>query len=128
MDDVVGEQFYIEEIRLSFVYSVSSGLAIAIACLGLLGLIAYTAEVRTKEIGIRKVLGATEVSIVNLLTKEFLLVVGLASLLAWPVAYFTMNDWLQNFAYRIAYQALKAARANPVEALRYEEGFAGLPH
>jgi putative ABC transport system permease protein len=117
-------------------------LAIAIACLGLLGLIAYTAEVRTKEIGIRKVLGATETSIVSLLTKEFLVLVVLASLFAYPVAYYTMNSWLQNFAYRIglsfvyfiastgatliitlitiAYQALKAARTNPIEALRYE--------
>ena len=91
---------------------------------------------------IRKVLGATEVSIVSLLTKEFLLLVGLASVLAYPVAYYTMGGWLENFAYRIelspayfiastgvalvitlvtiAYQALKAARANPVEALRYE--------
>ena len=105
-------------------------------------LIAYTAEVRTKEIGIRKILGASEVSIVSLLTKEFLVLVALASLLAWPIAYTAMNGWLQNFAYRIglsptyfiastgvalvitlitiAYQALKAARANPVEALRYE--------
>ena len=117
-------------------------MAIAIACLGLLGLVAYTAEVRTKEIGVRKVLGATDVSIVSLLTKEFLVLVALASLLAWPIAYYALNDWLQNFAYRIelslvyfiastgvalvitlitiAYQALKAARANPIEALRYE--------
>jgi putative ABC transport system permease protein len=117
-------------------------LAIAIASLGLLGLIAYTAEVRTKEIGVRKVLGATEISIVSLLTKEFLVLVGLASVLAWPIAYYTMSGWLDNFAYRIdlspvyfiastgvaivitlvtiAYQAMKAARANPIEALRYE--------
>ena len=136
------DQLYQSEMKLRTLYAVSSGLAIAIACLGLLGLIAYTAEVRTKEIGIRKVLGATEVSIISLLTKEFLLLVALASLLAYPIAYYTMNDWLQNFAYRInlspiyfitstgaalvitlitiAYQALKAARANPVEALRYE--------
>ncbi|MBT5831787.1 MAG: FtsX-like permease family protein, partial [Candidatus Latescibacteria bacterium] len=134
--------FYGNELKQRSLYVVSSGLAIAIACLGLLGLIAYTAEVRTKEIGIRKVLGATEVSIVSLLTKEFLVLVALASVLAWPVAYYTMGEWLQNFVYRIdlspayfiastgvalvitlitiAYQALKAARANPVEALRYE--------
>ncbi len=136
------DQQYQAEIRLQKLYAVCSGLAIAIACLGLLGLIAYTAEVRTKEIGIRKVLGATEVSIVSLLTKEFLLLVGVTSVLAYPVAYYTMGGWLENFAYRIelspvyfvastgvalvitlitiAYQALKAARANPVEALRYE--------
>jgi len=140
--DEARDQNYRRELRLSRIYALSSGLAIAIACLGLLGLIAYTAEVRTKEIGIRKVLGATEVSIVSLLTKEFLVLVTLASLLAYPVAYYTMNSWLQNFAYRIdlsptyfiastgvtlmitlitiAYQALKAARANPIEALRYE--------
>ena len=131
---------YHQELRMRTLYVFSSGLAIA--SLGLLGLVAYTAEVRTKEIGIRKVLGATEASIVSLLTKEFLLLVGLASLLAWPIAYYTMGEWLQNFAYRIdlspayfiastgvalvitlitiAYQALKAARANPIEALRYE--------
>lgn len=140
--DQTTEAFYKKEQRQSHMFAVSSSLAIVIACLGLLGLIAYTAEVRTKEIGVRKVLGATDVSIVNLLTKEFLLLVGLASLLAWPVAYYTMSGWLENFAYRInlsplyfvgstvvalvitlitiAYQALKAARANPVEALRYE--------
>jgi putative ABC transport system permease protein len=133
---------YRQELRMRTLYVFSSGLAIAIASLGLLGLIAYTAEVRTKEIGVRKVLGATEISIVSLLTKEFLVLVGLASLLAWPIAYYTMSGWLDNFAYRIelsplyfiastgvalvitlitiAYQALKAARANPIEALRYE--------
>ncbi len=136
------DQQYQSEIRLQKLYAICSGLAIAIACLGLLGLIAYTAEVRTKEIGVRKVLGASEVSIVSLLAKEFLVLVALASVLAWPVAYYTMSGWLENFAYRIdlgpayfiastgvalvitlitiAYQALKAARANPVEALRYE--------
>jgi putative ABC transport system permease protein len=140
--DDARDQAYHRELRLSRIYAWSSGLAIAIACLGLLGLIAYTAEVRTKEIGIRKVLGATETSIVSLLTKEFLVLVVLASLFAYPVAYYTMNSWLQNFAYRIglsfvyfiastgatliitlitiAYQALKAARTNPIEALRYE--------
>lgn len=136
------DRLYHQELRMRTLYVFSSSLAIAIASLGLLGLIAYTAEVRTKEIGVRKVLGATEVNIVSLLTKEFLLLVGLASLLAWPVAYYTMSGWLENFAYRIdlspvyfiantvvalvitlvtiAYQALKAARANPIEALRYE--------
>ncbi|MBT3603081.1 MAG: FtsX-like permease family protein [Candidatus Latescibacteria bacterium] len=136
------DQKYQSEIRLQKLYAICSGLAITIACLGLLGLIAYTAEVRTKEIGVRKVLGATEVSIVSLLAKEFMVLVALASVLAWPVAYYMMGGWLENFAYRIdlrpayfiastcvalvitlitiAYQALKAARANPVEALRYE--------
>lgn len=140
--DNVQQYYYGSELKQRSLYAMSSILAIAIACLGLLGLIAYTAEVRTKEIGIRKVLGATDTSIVSLLTKEFLILVSLASLLAWPIAYYTMDDWLQSFAYRInlspvyfitstgtaliitlitiAYQALKAARANPVEALRYE--------
>ena len=141
MDEARAE-FYHREQRLSRIYALSTGLAIVIACLGLLGLIAYTAEVRTKEIGVRKVLGATEGSIVRLLTKEFLVLVALASVLAYPVAYYTMSSWLQNFAYRIdlsvvyfvvstgvtlivtlltiAYQALKAARTNPIDALRYE--------
>lgn len=141
MDDAIG-QLYRAEQKQSQMLAMSSGLAIVITCLGLLGLIAYTAEVRTKEIGVRKVLGATEMSIVSLLAKEFLVLVALASVLAWPVAFYTMNGWLENFAYRIdlspvyfiastgvalvitlitiAYQALKAARANPVEALRYE--------
>ncbi len=117
-------------------------LAVFIAGLGLLGLASFTAEQRTKEIGVRKVLGATVTGIVGLLSKEFVKLVLIANLLAWPIAYLAMNRWLQDFAYRIdlgwdvfalagglaliialltvSTQAIKAALANPVEALRYE--------
>ncbi len=117
-------------------------LSIFIACLGLLGLAAFTAEQRTKEIGIRKVLGASVTGIAGLLSKDFLKLVVAANLISWPLAYFAMNKWLQDFAYRIeigwwvfalaggtaflialltvSTQAIKAALANPVEALRYE--------
>ncbi len=119
-----------------------SALAVFIACLGLLGLISYAAQRRTKEIGIRKVLGASVPGIVAMLSKEFTYLVLAANLIAWPVAYFAMRSWLDDFAYRIdlgpgvfvlggvlalliawltvSYQAIRAARANPVEALRYE--------
>jgi putative ABC transport system permease protein len=117
-------------------------LAVCISCLGLFGLTAFVAERKTKEIGIRKVLGSTNTGIVVLLSKTFLKWILLANLAAWPVAYFVLQRWLQGFAYRIdipvivfilsaalaltialltiAYQAIKAASANPVESLRYE--------
>jgi putative ABC transport system permease protein len=113
-----------------------------IACLGLLGLSAFTAAQRTKEIGIRKVLGANLRSIVSLLSSEFMKLVLIANLIAWPLAYFGMDAWLKNFAYHveigpvaflvcgalalvvawltIGFQAIRAALANPVESLRYE--------
>jgi len=119
-----------------------SVLAILVACLGLFGLASFTAEQRTKEIGIRKVLGASVSNIVVLLTKEFSKWVLLANLIAWPIAYFAMLRWLQNFAYRtrigvwmfflaaflalaialvtVSYQAVRAALANPARSLRYE--------
>jgi putative ABC transport system permease protein len=139
------EQFdslYRAEQRVSKIVSVFAALAICVACLGLLGLAAYTAEQRTKEIGIRKVLGASVGGIVMLLSKEFLKWVLISNLIAWPLAYYFMNSWLQNFAYRIdmdiivflvagiaaifialftvSLQAVKAATSNPVEALKYE--------
>jgi len=117
-------------------------LAILIAGLGLFGLASFTAEKRTKEIGIRKALGASTASIILLLLKEFTKWILIANVIAWPIAYFAMNRWLQDFAHRInislstfvlaglivlvialltvSYQAIKAARANPVDALRYE--------
>lgn len=117
-------------------------IAIFIACLGLFGLASFTAEQRSKEIGVRKVLGASIPGIVFLFSKEFTRWVLIANIIAWPVAYVSMNHWLQNFAYRIAmswwmfvlagmlalmiafltvsYQSIKAALANPVESLRYE--------
>jgi putative ABC transport system permease protein len=119
-----------------------SALAILISCLGLFGLASYLAEQRTKEIGIRKVLGATIANIVLLLSKDFTKWVVVANLVAWPVAYFVIHQWLQSYPYRIAlpwwvfgaagfsalaiasitvsYQSIKAAVANPVDSLRYE--------
>jgi putative ABC transport system permease protein len=141
LDDSFDAQYKADE-RLSKIFSYFSILAIFIACLGLFGLASYTAEQRTKEIGIRKVLGATLSGIVKLLTKEFSKWLLLANIIAWPVAYFVMRKWLQGFAYRtsigfyifvlsavialaialitVSYQALKAAKADPVESLRYE--------
>jgi len=135
-------KLYASEQRTAQLFSIFSILAIFIACLGLLGLAAYTAEQRTKEIGIRKVLGATVSEIIIMLTKEFTKWVLIANLIAWPAAYFFMNGWLENFAYRInisiwifilsglsaliiavitvSYQAIKAATADPVKSLRYE--------
>ena len=117
-------------------------LAIVVACSGLFGLAAFTVEQRTKEIGVRKVLGASVRSIVLLLSKEFARLVLIANLIAWPMAYFLVGDWLQNFAYRVdvswwvfasggviallialgtvTYQALRAALANPIDALRFD--------
>jgi putative ABC transport system permease protein len=117
-------------------------LAIFISCLGLSGLASFTSEQRTKEIGIRKAMGASVKGIALLLSKEFTKCVLIANIIAWPIAYFVFNKWLEDYAYRttipfwiflsatllalvialltVSYQAIKAARANPIEALRYE--------
>ena len=124
------------------IFATFASLAIIIACLGLFGLAAFSAQQRTKEVGIRKVLGASAANVVLMLSREFLALVAIATLLAWPLAYVGMNYWLGEFAYRIqlgpalfltgglvalgialvtvGYQAMKAAWANPVDALRYE--------
>ena len=141
LDDKIDAEYKtdyrIEDIINSFTF-----LIIFIACLGLFGLASYTAEQRTKEIGIRKVLGSSITSIVLLLTKEFSKWILIANIIAWPVAYFAMQSWLEGFAYRadlnlwifilsggialtiailtVSYQAIKAALANPVESLKYE--------
>ncbi len=128
--------------RMSRLANVFTFIAIFIACLGLFGLASFTAEQRSKEIGIRKVLGASMPGIVVLLSKEFTKWVLIANVIGWPLAYFVMNRWLQNFAYRVkigpeifilsglaalaitliavSYQTIKAATANPVDSLRYE--------
>ena len=141
----VDEQFdvqYRSDERLGEVFGIFSGLAVVIACLGLLGLAAFVSEQRTKEIGVRKVLGASVLGIVALLSKDFAKLVILGLLVAAPLAYYGMDEWLSGFAYRIeigwwmfalagavallvalgtvSYHALKAALSNPVEALRYE--------
>ena len=136
------EAFYLAEQRLGRILLTFSILAVSIACLGLFGLTTFAAERRTREIGIRKIFGASIERIVFLLSGDFLRLVLLANLLAWPMAYYTMGKWLEGFAYRIhlgidlfllgsaislsialttvIYQAFKAATANPVDALRYE--------
>ena len=119
-----------------------SFLAIFISCLGLLALASFSAERRTKEIGIRKVLGSSVFHITLMLIKDFTKWVMLANIFAWPLAYFILSKWLENFAFRIgiqwwifllagatalsiailvvSYQTIRAAMANPVKALRYE--------
>ncbi len=123
-------------------FGIFTGLAIFIACLGLFALASFSAIQRTKEIGVRKVLGASVDSIVSLLAKDFLKLVGISILLAIPAIYYIMNLWLQSFAYHIsisiwtlllsavivsiiaiftiAYQTVKTAMSNPVNALKYE--------
>ena len=140
--DKTYEKIYESETTLGKIFNSFALLAIIISCLGLLGLASYVAELRTKEIGIRKVLGASVGGIVFSLSKEFIKWVLIANIIAWPVAYYFMNNWLQDFAYRIgiswwifvlsggialmialatiSVQAVKAAVANPVESLRYE--------
>jgi putative ABC transport system permease protein len=142
--DSVFETRYQSEASLRRLFEYFSGLAIFIGCLGLLGLAAYSAERRTKEIGIRKVLGASSPQIVMILSKEFSRWVLVASLIAWPIAYIAMHSWLKGFAYRISinnylvlfvlagavalgialltvgFLAARAALADPVRALRYE--------
>jgi putative ABC transport system permease protein len=141
LDQDFDAQYRAEE-RTGKIFGIFSALAIFIACLGQFGLASFTIQKRTKEIGVRKVLGASAVSIVSLLSKEFVKLVLLATLIASPLAYYIMHRWLQAFAYRIdigvmtfilsgsvalvialltvSLQSLKAALANPVEALRYE--------
>lgn len=133
---------YISDQRQASLFGVFSFLTIFIACMGLLGLIAFTAQQKTKEIGIRKVLGASIAGIVQLLAIDFIKVIVIALLIASPVAWYFMNKWLQNFAYKIdipwwvfafsgvtalsiamltmGFQAIKAAIANPVKSLRTE--------
>jgi putative ABC transport system permease protein len=141
LDESIAEA-YESERRIGKIFQYFTGLAILIACLGLFGLASFTAEQRTKEIGIRKILGAKVSGIVLLLSKEFTKWILVANIIAWPVAYFLSKKWLQGFAYRmnlgwgvfvlsavlaltiavltVSYQAIKAALANPVESLRYE--------
>ncbi|MEJ2196185.1 MAG: ABC transporter permease [Ignavibacteriaceae bacterium] len=136
------DQLYNNEQRLSSLISGFSGLAIFLACMGLFGLVTFAAEKRRKEIGIRKVLGASVSSIIKLLSADFVKIVLAANVIAWPVAYFALNKWLEDFAYRIhinwwmfaiagvialvialttvSFLAIKAATANPIKSLRYE--------
>jgi putative ABC transport system permease protein len=131
---------YKNEQHIGLILGIFSGLTIFVACLGLFGLATFTAEQRTREIGIRKVLGADITSIVTLLSKDFVRLVVVAFLIAAPVAWWVMNQWLLDFAYRlpiswwifvlaavlallislftIGYRAIRAASANPTDSLR----------
>ena len=100
VDDQFNEMF-LSEMLMSKLSRVFAALAIIISCLGLFGLAAYTAERRTKEIGIRKVLGASVSGIAGLLSKDFMKLVGMSCIVAFPVAWWMMHDWLQNYQYRI---------------------------
>ena len=136
------DQFYKAEMRWSRIVGWAGGISIFLACLGLFGLSAYTTSQRIKEIGIRKVLGASAMSITTMLSKDFLKLVIIAVVIASPVAWFVMSKWLNDFAYRttiawwifglagilaflialitVSFQAVKAAIANPVKSLRTE--------
>jgi ABC-type antimicrobial peptide transport system permease subunit len=135
-------KYYTAEQNIDSLLKWSTALAIFISCLGLLGLVIYTTTQRTKEIGVRKVLGASVSQIVSLISKDFILLVLFAFVIAAPLAWIGMNKWLQNFAFRtniswwifvsggtimivialltLAFQTIKAAMANPVKSLRTE--------
>jgi len=141
LDESFDLQYKSEE-RLANIFISFALLAIFIACLGLFGLSSFMAERRKKEIGVRKVLGASSFEIALLLSKEFTKWVLIANIFAWPIAFYMMNKWLENFAYRasigiflfllpalvallialftVSFQSIKAATANPVDSLRYE--------
>jgi len=141
MDDSFNER-YNSERNIALTALAASLFAVWVACLGLFGLSIFMAQQKTKEIGIRKTLGASIISILFLMSKEFLKWLVLANLIAWPLAYYFMNEWLSNYAYRIeinwlifilsggiallialatvSYQAIKAAVANPIDSLKYE--------
>ncbi|HEY8780672.1 MAG TPA: ABC transporter permease [Mucilaginibacter sp.] len=134
--------YYTQEQKVYTAFKLFSFIAILIGCLGLYGLISFAASQRTKEIGIRKVLGAPIMSIIGLFSKEFILLISIAFIIAGPIGYYSMHNWLQNYAYHIdigpgifliaiaasvsvaaitiSYQAIKAALANPINSLRSE--------
>jgi putative ABC transport system permease protein len=141
LDEAFDRLYHAEKVT-GTAFKYFSVLAVLISCLGLLGLIAHDTVQRTREIGIRKALGASTTGVVVLLSGELFRAVLIANLAAWPIAYYAMHRWLQNFAYRtpidwrlfilsgglsllialltVGYLAVKSARANPIEALRYE--------
>jgi ABC-type antimicrobial peptide transport system permease subunit len=141
LDDNIAK-FYQAENQMAMVYKIFAGIAIFISCLGLYGLVSFMAVQRTKEVGIRKVLGASVSSIVYLFSKEFVVLIIISFVIAMPLAWYVMTGWLQNFAYRISlsawifllamassvviawvtvgYKAVRAALANPVKSLRSE--------
>jgi len=140
--DDIFNMAYVEEQKMGNMFGVFASIAVFIACMGVFGLSAFLAEQKRKEIGIRKVLGASVSKIVYMIARDLMWIILFANIIGWPVAYYAMNRWLQNFAYRtdihvwlfflssiliflvsfvtLSYQAIKAARANPVDSLRYE--------
>jgi putative ABC transport system permease protein len=141
LDERFADMYQTEQ-RIGRIFGVFAGFAIFIGCLGLFALAAFTAEQRTKEIGIRKVLGATSPNIIRLLTKEFVILIAVANVIAWPIAFLVMKGWLKDFSYRtslsvwvfasaglltlfislltVSFQAIKAALSDPATSLRYE--------
>ena len=141
LDDAFNKA-YITEQKFGTLFKIFSVLAVFISALGLFGLASFSAEQKIKEIGIRKVLGASAFNITFLLSRQFMRWILIANLISWPIAYYVMNRWLQSFAYRtslqvwifalaaglallialatVSYQSIKAASANPVDSLRYE--------
>jgi ABC-type antimicrobial peptide transport system permease subunit len=141
VDDSIA-QFYKQENQMALIYKIFAGIGIFISCLGLYGLISFMVVQRTKEVGVRKVLGASIANIVYLFSKEFVVLITLSFVIAVPVAWYMMTGWLQNFVYRIhisidvfliavvtsillawftvGYKAVKAALVNPVKSLRSE--------
>ncbi|MEM9077183.1 MAG: ABC transporter permease [Bacteroidota bacterium] len=141
VDEEYGEKFAAEE-RVGSLSGIFTALAILISCLGLFGLTSFVAEQRTKEIGVRKVLGATVFNVWNMLSKDFMKLVIISCFIAIPIAYYVMNGWLQEYPYRVilkwwifalamlgamgitvltvSFQAIKAAKANPIKSLRTE--------
>ena len=133
---------YTSENRMSTVFKAFAAFAIFISCLGLFGLSAYSAQLRIKEVGIRKVLGASVYNVTLLLSKDFIVLVLISAITSWPVAWWTMHHWLNGFAYRVdinlwtfiisggfavmvalltvSFQAIKAALLNPVKSLKTE--------
>jgi putative ABC transport system permease protein len=136
------ERLYVAEQKTNVVSIIFSSVAIFIACIGLFGLAAFVAEQRTKEIGIRKVLGATVGQVVLLLSREFAVWVLISNVIAWPVAWYVMNRWLENFAFHtemslsyfliagiitfliasitVGFHAVKAAHTNPVASMKVD--------
>ena len=141
LDEIIDWVYFNEQLTGKML-GIFSLLAIFVACLGLFGLAAFMVQSRTKEIGVRKVLGASTSHLVMLLSREFIFLVLLANGIAWPIAYYLMHDWLSGFAYQtdlnvlpfvasvimaliiafgtVSIQAIRAARSNPIDALRYE--------
>ena len=133
---------YRSEKRMGKLFNTFAFLSVFIASLGLFGLVSFIVNQKTKEIGIRRVIGASAADIVKILTKEFIILVAVANIIAWPTAYYFMRQWLGNFVFKtdihiwiflfsasiafvialasISYKTIKAATANPVDSLRYE--------